>query len=134
MIQNKIVVRYQDGQLKKGFTNDFFPNKDLFHLVPMEAPPGSKPEDVRIPELKAVFFVKEFGGKPGYKDKQEFDLTKPVIGRKIQVTFKDGETLLGTTQGYQPGRPGFFVVPADTQSNIERCFVVTAATKEVKFT
>jgi len=133
MIQNKIVVRYQDGRLMKGFTNDFFPNKDLFHLVPMEAPPGSKPLDVRIPELKAVFFVKEFGGNPQYKDKQEFDLTKPVMGRKIQVTFKDGETLLGTTQGYQPGRPGFFVSPADTQSNIERCFVVSAATKEVKF-
>jgi len=133
MIQNKIVVRYQDGRLIKGFTNDFFPNKDLFHLVPMDAPPGSKPMDVRIPELKAVFFVKEFGGNPQYKDKQEFDSTKPVMGRKIQVTFKDGETLLGTTQGYQPGRPGFFVNPADTQSNIERCFVVSAAAQEVKF-
>ena len=133
MIQNKIVVRFQDGRLMKGFTNDFFPNKDLFHLVPMEAPPGSKPLDVRIPELKAVFFVKEFGGNPQYKDKQEFDLTKPVMGRKIQVTFKDGETLLGTTQGYQPGRPGFFVAPADPQSNIERCFVVSAAAQEVKF-
>ena len=132
-MQNKIVVRYQDGKLRKGFTNDFFPNKDLFHLVPMDAPPGSKPEDVRIPELKAVFFVKEFGGNPGYKDKPEFDATKPVIGRKIQVTFKDGEVMLGTTQGYQPGRPGFFVVPADPQSNVERCFVITAATKEVKF-
>jgi len=133
MIQNKIVVRFKDGRLMKGFTNDFLPNKDLFHLVPMDTPPGSKPLDVRIPELKAVFFVKEFGGNPGYKDKQEFDPTKPAMGRKIQVTFKDGETLLGTTQGYQPGRPGFFVVPADTQSNIERCFVVSAAAQEVKF-
>jgi len=87
MIQNKIVVRFQDGRLMKGFTNDFLPNKDLFHLVPMDAPPGSKPLDVRIPELKAVFFVKEFGGNPGYKDKQEFDPAKPVMGRKIQVTF-----------------------------------------------
>jgi small nuclear ribonucleoprotein (snRNP)-like protein len=133
MIQNKIVVRYQDGRMMKGFTNDFLPNKDLFHLVPMDAPPGSKPLDVRIPELKAVFFVKAFGGNPQYKDKKEFDVTKPVIGRKIQVTFKDGEFMLGTTQGYQPGRPGFFLVPADPQSNIERCFVVSAATQEVKF-
>jgi hypothetical protein len=133
MIQNKIVVRYLDGHLVKGFTNDFLPNKDLFHLIPMDAPPGTKPLDVRISELKAVFFVKEFGGNPGYKDKQEFDPSKPVMGRKIQVTFKDGEIMLGTTQGYQPNRPGFFIVPADAQSNIERCFVVTAATQEVKF-
>lgn len=49
------------------------------------------------------------------------------------MTFKDGEVLVGTTQGYQPGRPGFFLEPADRASNIERCFVVAAATREVSF-
>lgn len=34
-------------------------------------------------------------------------------------------------QGYQPGRPGFFMVPADTDPNTEPCYVVTAATKSV---
>jgi hypothetical protein len=47
------------------------------------------------------------------------------------VVFKDEELLVGTTQGYQPGRPGFFVYPADTQSNNERCYVVSTAAKEV---
>jgi hypothetical protein len=41
--------------------------------------------------------------------------------------------MVGSTQGYQPGRPGFFLIPADTQSNNERCFVVTAAAREVSF-
>ena len=45
----------------------------------------------------------------------------------------DGEVLVGTTTGYQPGRPGFFLVPADGDANIERCYVVTAATKDVGF-
>ena len=39
--------------------------------------------------------------------------------------------MVGTTQGYNPGRPGFFLIPADPQSNNERCFVVTGATQEV---
>ncbi|HYA14248.1 MAG TPA: hypothetical protein VEF33_07910 [Syntrophales bacterium] len=133
MIQNKIVIRYQDGRVMKGITNDFFPNKDIFHLIPTDAVPGSKPLDVLVPELKAVFFVKDFGGNPEYNDIKEFDSTKPVVGRKIKVVFKDGELMIGTTHGYQPGRPGFFVVPADPQSNIERCFVVTSATQEVSF-
>ncbi len=133
MIQNRIVVRYQDGRLMKGITNDFFPNKDMFHLVPMDAPPGSKPLEVRVPDLKAVFFVKDFSGNPEYNDRKEFDATKPAVGRKIKVIFKDGELMIGTTHGYQPNRPGFFVVPADIQSNIERCFVVTLATQEVSF-
>ena len=132
MIQNKIVVRYQDGRVLKGFTRDFLPNKDLFHLSPMDAP-ESKPQEVRIPELKAVFFVKDFMGNPQYKARQEFDPSRPVIGRKIRVVFRDGETLVGTTQGYEPGRPGFFLIPADSQSNNERCFVVSAATQEVSF-
>lgn len=131
MVQNKIVVRYQDGRLLKGITNDFFPNKDLFHLVPMAAPPGSKPLELHTTSLKAVFFVKEFDGNPNYDDKKEFDPAKSSVGRKIRVVFKDGELMVGTTTGYQPDRSGFFVVPVDTNSNIERCFVVTSATQEV---
>jgi len=132
MVQNKIVVRYQDGRLLKGMTSDFFPNKNTFHMLPMDAPPASKPLELSADNLKAVFFVKGFEGNPDYKDKKEFDSNKAPVGRKIRVVFRDGETMVGTTHGYQPDRPGFFVVPADPNSNIERCFVVTAATREVK--
>ena len=131
MIQNKIVVRFQDGRIMKGITSDFMPNKDIFHLQPVDALPNVKPLPVAVRELKAVFFVKDFAGDPHYQDKKEFDLVKPVAGRKIKVVFKDGELLIGTTQGYQPGRPGFFVIPIDPKANSDRCFVVSAATNQV---
>jgi hypothetical protein len=133
MPQNKIVVHYEDGRILKGFTSDFLPTKDQFHLTTIDAAPGSKPVDVGIHDLKAIFFVKDFVGSPSHPDLNQFDPSKPVIGRKIRVLFKDGETLIGTTQGYQKDRPGFFVVPADPRSNNERCFVITAATAEVSF-
>jgi len=132
-MQNKIVVRYQDGRLKKGYTSDFMPNKDIFHVIAADNPTAAKPVTVNMLELKAVFFVKDFVGNSGYNDKKDFDPIKPVSGRKIKVVFKDGETLVGTTQGYQPGRQGFFVFPADPQSNIERFFVVSLAAKSVSF-
>ncbi len=132
-MQNKIVARFQDGRLIKGFTSDFMPNKEFFHIVPMDSPPGTKPTLVNVKELKAVFFVKDFSGDAQYEDKKHFDPAKPVTGRKIKVVFKDKEILIGTTQGYQPGRPGFFVFPADPKSNIDRFFVYSAATKEVTF-
>ena len=131
MIQNKIVVRFQDGRIMKGITSDFMPNKDTFHILPMDALPNVKPLPVAVRELKAVFFVKDFAGDPQYQDKKEFDSTRPVTGRKIKVVFKDGELLIGTTQGYQPGRPGFFVIPIDPNANSDRCFVVSAATNQV---
>jgi hypothetical protein len=34
----KVVVRYSDGRLIKGSTQDFFPNKELFHLFPTDNP------------------------------------------------------------------------------------------------
>ena len=117
----------------KGFTSDFMPNKDVFHVVPMDAPPDAKPGTINMQELKAVFFVKDFVGNSGYNDKKYFDPVKPVAGRKIKVVFKDGETLIGTTQGYQPGRQGFFVFPADPQSNIDRSYVVSLAVTSVSF-
>lgn len=128
---NKIVARFQNGNLIKGVTNDFLPAKDRFHMVPVESAPGAKPLEILVADLKALFFIKDFAGHPEYKETDEFDPAKPISGRKIRVLFKDGEVMVGSTQGYQPGRPGFFVTPADPKSNNDRCFVVTAATQEV---
>ncbi len=133
MYQNKIVVRYSDGRLQKGTTMDFVPNKDSFHFIMDGAEQDGKLPKVRIDDLKAVFFVRDFTGNPYYQDRKEFEPGKPVAGRKIKVLFKDGEQIVGTTSSYQPNSSGFFVAPADRQSNIERCFVVTKATSDVKF-
>jgi len=132
MIQNKIVIRYADKRIQKGITTDFSQGKENFHVTPVGSKPGDKPLDVRINELKAVFFVKDFDGNPDYEDRKDFEEGKSVIGRKIRVLFKDGEVIVGTTMGYQPDRSGFFVIPVDARSNIERCFVVTRATSDVK--
>jgi len=130
---NKVVARFVDGHMLKGFTNDFMPAKDHFHVALAEAPLGSKPVDVQTKDLKALFFVKEFAGNPQHEERKDFDPSRPVVGRKIRVLFNDGEVVVGTTQGYQPGRPGFFIVPADPNSNIERCYVVSSATREIAF-
>lgn len=130
---NRVVARYGDGRLLKGMTADFYPNKDLFHMTAVDAPPGTDPVEVSMKELKAVFFVKDLAGHPEYHEAKDFDPAKPPVGRKIRVLFKDGELLVGTTQGYQPSRPGFFIEPADGNSNNERCYVIAAATQEVTF-
>ena len=134
MTQNKIVAHFQDGRLLKGFTGDFLPVKPTFHLTPTDGPQQSKPMEVRVADLKAIFFVKDLAGRSNpHPRRQEFDPGKPVVGRKIRVVFIDQEVLVGTTQGYDRSRPGFFVMPADTETNDERVFVVTAATQQVSF-
>ena len=39
--------------------------------------------------------------------------------------------MVGTADRYMQDCPGFFVVPADTNSNNECCFVVKSATQQV---
>jgi hypothetical protein len=130
---NKVVARFMDGRVVKGVATDFVPMKESFHLAVEAAAPGSRPEVIQTKDLKALFFVKDFAGDPTHVERKEFDQSQPPIGRKIRVAFRDGEVLVGTTTGYQPGRAGFFLVPADPKSNMERCYVVAAAAREIGF-
>lgn len=129
---NRVVAHFQDGRLLKGFTYDFLPGRDAFHLTAAE-PVGARPVKVPVAELKAVFFVRSFDGDPQRPKVNDPAAAEPAPGRRIRIVFKDGEVLVGTTQGYDPSRPGFFVVPIDRGSNNERCFVVAGATREVGF-
>jgi len=80
-----------------------------------------------------LFFVRDFHGNPSYDEQKYFPEEKRPIGRKVEVTFKDGEVLVGTTVGYDPLRPAFFLYPADPRSNNLRVFAISAAVKEVRY-
>ncbi|OGC43156.1 hypothetical protein A2Y85_07215 [candidate division WOR-3 bacterium RBG_13_43_14] len=133
---NKVVVRYLDGRIERGSTADFMPHKDLFHIV-VEEDKDHKAIPVKMTNLKAVFFVKELGGKnrerPVSKISFEDIKDKKLIGRKVKVIFIDGEELLGLTLGYSPQRRGFFFTPIDSESNNERVFAVMSAVKDISF-
>ena len=53
----KVVARYVSGKRVKGFSQDFFPNKDRFHIYPAAKPSGEAVE-VLVKELKAIFLFK----------------------------------------------------------------------------
>jgi len=127
MEQNKVVVQFKDGNILKGNTNDFFPNKTQFHLTTL----NDEVENIDLEELKAVFFVKESDGNESHSYKYDDEIVGG--GRKINVEFLDNEVVIGYTLSYSPDRHGFFMIPADLKGNNERIFVVKSATKNVKF-
>jgi uncharacterized protein DUF6982 len=127
----QVVVRFSDGKLLKGTSQDFNPARASFHLIPSDGAPAVA-VDCRL--LKAVFFVRSLEGNPRHGEILDF-LAAPAgtaHGKKIAVRFKDGEFLCGYTLSYRPDRPGFFVFPVDPDSNNIRIFVMTAATAEVR--
>lgn len=128
---NKLVVRYLDGTVLKGFSQDFHPTRLQFHIAPSIVGGRDKVSLVLMKKLKAVFFVRDFAGDPDYVDSRSFPERTP--GRRIEVTFTDGELMVGTTLGYRPDGSGFFVRPADTEGNNLRVFVAPGAVKGVRF-
>ncbi len=86
-----------------------------------------------IRDLKAIFFVRDFGGNSAYEEHKKFVAGAPLSGRKMEVTFTDGEVLVGTTTGYDAQRAGFFLFPVDARSNNVRIFIVQAVVRKVKF-
>ena len=127
----KIVVRYADGELMKGFTQDFHPTRSQFSLWPSINASVSDRVIVPMARLKAVFFVRDFNGNPGYRERKTF--TVRGQGRRIEVTFADSEVILGTTLNYRPDAQGFFVVPADAGGNNTRIYVIASAVRAVRF-
>ena len=133
MTLNKIVVKFKDGKIVKGWSTDFGPNKEIFHLHPLEEY-GKDVLEIEVDSLKAVFFVKDYIGNKDYKKVRTFEDTPQGIPsqRKIVIIFKDGENFYGTTHSYDPERKGFFVYPIDPKDNNHRVFVVNPAVNSVK--
>jgi hypothetical protein len=130
--ENKVVARYRDGKILKGFTHDFNQNKPVFHLS--LADNQKEVLEINSCQLKVVFFVKTFEGNKNYRGPAEAILLEKLNkmpGIKMKITFFDGEVMYGSTQGYDPERKGFFMFPADQDANCERAFIIREATTDV---
>ena len=127
MIRSKIVARYNDKRVVKGYSNNFFPNKLFFHI---ESPDGDS-HRIEMEDLKAVFFTKDFEGDMKHQDDYSHEVRG--AGRKLKVEFNDGEVIIGYSLAYSADRQGFFLTPADVNGNNERIFVLNDANKSVEF-
>ena len=126
-MSHKVVVRGMDGSIIKGFTDDFSPAKKFMHVLS----PGrtGMPHVVPLYKIKAIFFVKEFDGS---KDRSHIDgFQKKQSGHEVFVEFKDGEKMWGYSESYQPEAEGFFLFPADHDSNNVKVYVFNASVEYV---
>jgi len=123
-----VVAHFKDSSVAKGVSNDFAPQREMFHIQRADEEGTAA---VAVADLKALFFVHSYDGDAENRGRD--DAERHGLGRKVQVTFKDGETLHGYTSGYSADRPAFFVFPADPTSNNDRVFVINDATAAVEF-
>lgn len=121
----QVVVAFLDGRRLKGYLFAFSALRDHCTVFPTPAAHAPEGETVLLKNLKAMFFIKEAADAA----------PNPAMahGRKIEVTFSDGERLTGTTEGYSRDRLGFFMAPVDPTGKILRIFVVNANVTNVRW-
>ena len=140
--RSKVVAAFLNGSRLKGFLYDFSSLRGYLFLFPQNEPaPGDsrqaeeQPQSVagllvRLADLKALFFVKEFAGNAISRERGS---RSSAVGEKhVEVVFADGETSIGLAESADAGSLGFFLVPSSPQSNNERIFVVSANVREVR--
>jgi len=127
----RMVVRCVSGQLLRGYSNDFHPDRAHLHLCPRVGCSAAERLLVPMMRLKAVFFVKDLQGQPDRVDSNTFD--HQPRGRKVELTFRDGEVMIGSTVSYRADSRGFFLRPANSQGNNLRIYAVNAAIKHMRF-
>ena len=132
MPRNKIVVRYTDGRVLKGYSQNFLPHRHVFHLLPPKAAPSDRAHQIEVSQLKAVFFVRDFDSKAPDDDRPDLE-PQPGTGRPVEVTFLDGEVMVGSALSYSPEKSGFFLFPRDHDSNNHRVYVVVSATTQIRW-
>jgi hypothetical protein len=126
---SKIVARFKDGTVLKGFVADINTNKETFHLNEYKTTKGHV---VHIDQLKAVFFVKSFEGEKDRKRKKGFN-NPSEFGVRTVVKFHDGEIMYGYSQDYTPYQKGFYLFLDDKESNNTKVFVPSSAVFDIKF-
>lgn len=112
-------------------TPDFDPAADRFTV--QDGPDGQQRLVVRKALLKAVFFVRDWWGDRYYDDQHDLNERGPISGLAVTVRFRDGEVLTGYTGSRERRGDGFFVIPADPNSNNTQVYVLYGAVDELRF-
>lgn len=129
---NRAVVAFLDGRRLKGYLLNFSAIKESFRLFSNDNVHQQSGSDIFMKDLKAIFFVRDFVGDSTRKDSPDSGAANR--GRKVLVTFKDGEQISGSTEAYNPQKLGFFLFPAASDGNNLRIFVINRNVAQIQFT
>jgi len=136
---SKLVAHFKDGRVTKGFSRDFDPSLDSFHLVRRDGQVAAS-QEIRLEDLKALFHVKTWGRKDkhagqvaGFPSEKRAAKGSGLALVKTVLEFYDGEKIFGYSLDYDPNRRGFYVVPADPSDNNRTIYVVHSSLVNIQF-
>jgi hypothetical protein len=116
--KRKVTVHLLNGEKRQGAIRSLRRGELGFKLEPIGS---GLPEEMSIAQVKAVFIHLQPNAQP-----------KEIAGRNVTATFRDGRSVQGQSDDYQPGLPVFTLVPPAGRGQFERIIVNAAALQSVQ--
>ncbi|HMB70982.1 MAG TPA: hypothetical protein VKU85_16825 [bacterium] len=123
----QVVARLLDKGKIKGDTTDFHPERQDFTIDPED---GTLPVRVPVGDLKALYFVRSLDGNRDYQDHRRFQ-GQAGVRAKVWLEFEDGECMAAYPVSPFLGKHGFYVLPTDPGSNVEKAWISRPSLKRV---
>jgi len=126
----KVVAHFIDHSIVKGTSADVDIKRPLCHVQTADR----SMIEVDLRQVKALFFVKDLDGQPGYDEVHEATQGDNRLRgtRQVEIEFSDGERLGGLMNRFPPIGPFFFILPLDQRSNNIRILVNREAVSEMR--
>jgi len=126
----RIVVRYQDGTVLKGWGDNFLPGEASILVKDFQ----DRIHTVDLQRVKLVCFVKTFVSDSTMTHRPTSRvLFSAIPGTLVELRFQDGEVIFGKASLSAPPRTGFFVSPVNPNSNNISVYVNPEALDRFRF-
>ena len=135
-MEHKVVARFKDGRLLKGFARDPEPASGSLRMSVPGEDPGSV--EITLEDLKGIFFVKSWEGNAAYVEREEGfaegvpDFNGAYRLQRTVAGFSDGERLKGYSHNYSPDQPTLSFFPYDPFGNNYKILIVCSALSDIE--
>jgi PilZ domain len=126
----RIVARFDDGRLLRGFCRDFLPIGGAVNVWALPDAPQHARISIPVHRLRAIDFLDESAINAGSQIRTDILEEGRSDAENLIVTFRDGQVLTGTLEHHEP-EVGFFLT-LDAPNQEGRTFVFSHAIDRVE--
>ncbi|MBI5640717.1 MAG: hypothetical protein HZA17_09850 [Nitrospirae bacterium] len=129
----KVLVKLQNGEETRGELLSFNQNAPTFYIHTDKDKGTTNNVMLNTADVKAIFFQKRQNGDCSIVHMETIDqsVLAGLHGFRLDVEFRDGETIHGSAHKYSPNDRGFYLVPLNPADKYERIYVNALSVKRV---
>ncbi len=130
----KVMVKCTSGETRHGQLLAFNINNPVLYLQIPNAEGKIVSTSVSMSQVQQIIYLKKLteNDSPVRQEKIDNTILASATSFRLNVEFKDGSLLTGTTHRYNPDDKGFYLIPLNPADKSDRIFVPAHAVKRIE--